>query len=193
MTSIPIGNSLLKKFFFIDRFIQLNSRNSQRSSSLKHSRHESSSNRYYHTSQSHRHTFDTSSTMSQSNENDFDTINKKRKHYHTDNDRHNDHRSSKKHRRSSPSTIYSSHHHRPRSPKHRRRSSSSSRSTRSSDNKQYSPAHEHQNNQHAKLTKGTLGSELDKLRPKTSKNKSASVPDNQSQSDQIQTNDNDVS
>jgi len=120
-------------------------RNSQRSSSSKQY------SRYYNT----RHTFDTSS-----NQVDFEIINKKRKHYHTDNNH-----SSKKHRRASPSTIYSSNHHRSRSSKHRRRSSSSS--TCSSERNHYSISNEFDNNQTGKLTKGTLGSELDKLRPKT--------------------------
>ncbi|CAF0806141.1 unnamed protein product [Rotaria sordida] len=168
-------------------------RNFQRSSSSsKYSRHESTSNRYYHISQQHRHTFD---PTSQSNDIDFDIKNKKRKHYHIDNDRHNNHRSSKKYRRSSPSTIYSSHHH-SRSSKHRRRSSSSPSSSplssRSSDNNQYSPTNDYEHNQHGKLTKGTLGSELDKLRPKTTKNKTIKTSDNQTQNDQINNNDKNI-
>ncbi|CAF3414292.1 unnamed protein product [Rotaria sp. Silwood1] len=176
--------------------ISTDSRNSQRSSSSKYFRHESISNRYYHSSQQHRHTFDTSLTTSQSNDIDIDIKNKKRKQHHIDNDRHSNHHSSKKHRRSSPSTIYSSHHHRSRNSKHRRKSSSSSLSSRSSDNNQYSPTNDYEHNQHGKLTKGTLGSELDKLRPKTTKNKTVTqtktTSDNQTQNDQINNNDKNI-
>ncbi|CAF3877203.1 unnamed protein product [Rotaria sp. Silwood2] len=176
--------------------INTDSRNSQRSSSSKHSRHEPTSSRYYHNAQQHRHTFDAPLTTSQSNDIDFDIINKKRKHDHIDNDRYSNHRSSKKHRRSSPSTIYSSHHYRSGSSKHRRRSSSSSVSSRSSDNNQYSPTNDYGHNQHGKLTKGTLGSELDKLRPKTTKNKTVSQTiatlNNQTQNDQINNNDKNI-
>ncbi|CAF3055352.1 unnamed protein product [Rotaria socialis] len=165
------------------------SRNSQRvsSSSSKHSRHESTSKRRYHNSEQHRHTFDTSFPISQSHDSDFEAINKKRKHHDGDNDRHSNHHSSKKHRRSSPSTIYSSHR-RDRS-KHRRRSSSSS-STRSNENNHYSPSKEYEHGQQGKLTKGTLGSELDKLRPKTRKQKVVSQTITAS-NDQIQINNND--
>lgn len=124
-------------------------RTPQRSSSSKqHSRHEpsSSSNRYHHT----RHT---------SNSNDYESLNKKRKNHHTD-----DYRSSKKHRRLSPSTIYSSHDRRSKDSKHRRRSTSS---TGSSKRNSHSPLNQYENNQTGKLTKGTLGSELDKIRPKS--------------------------
>jgi hypothetical protein len=127
------------------------------SPSKQHSRYESSSNRYYH----NRHTFDTSSK----NQTDSESVNKKRKPHYTD-----DHHSSKKHRRSSPATIYSSHH-RSRNSTHRRRSSSSSLSPRSNEIHQHAPSNQYDSNQTGKLTKGTLGSELDKLRPKTNKNK----------------------
>ena len=103
-----------------------------------------------------------------SNDNDYDSKKNKRKDHSTDYERDNHHRSSKKHRRSSPSTIYSSNRHRSSSKQqqqHRRRSSSSS--SRSSENPSHHSPNDHDEHSNRKLTKGTLGSELDKLRLKT--------------------------
>jgi len=136
-------------------------RTSQRtSSSSKPSRRdESNSNRnrsYYSSSHSQRYS---------SNDNDY-SKKKKRKDQSNDYERDDHyHRSTKKHRRSSPSTNYSSSSRRRDSSKHRRRSSSSSRSTRSSENPSPSDRNE---NSSGKISKGTLGSELNKLRPKSS-------------------------
>lgn len=100
-----------------------------------------------------------------SNEINLDTKSRKRSHYHTDNSNY----SPKRHRRTSPLSSYpmppySSHnyHHHYRRSKYDRKSSSSS--TRSSDRS--SPNENDGNSQHQKSTKGTLASELDKIRPK---------------------------
>ena len=116
-----------------------------------------------------------SPTISQSNEPDFETVSKKRKQHHLD-DRHTNHRLSKKRRPSSPSVIYSFNRHRSRNFKYHRRSSSLS--TRSSDNNQHSPIKEYDQ---TKLMKGTLGSELDKLRPKIDQDKTNTTLESQTQ------------
>jgi hypothetical protein len=155
------------------------SRTSQRgsSSSSKHSRHESNT-RNHSSVQSYRHahsrdtTVDTSSNVVASNETEYESMKKKRKHQPTgghERDNHHE-RSSKKHRRSSPVSTYASH--RRQTSKHRRRSSSSS--TRSSENNSYLSSNDNDDGAHRKATKGTLGSELDKLRPKGNQNKTVS-------------------
>jgi serine/threonine protein kinase len=110
----------------------------------KHHRRRSSSDednsKSRRTTSTHRSSPSRYHHKSSKNESDIQSKNKKRKYHETDN-----YHSSNKHRRSSPTTNYSSYH-RSKNSKHRRRSSS----THST----------------GKLTKGTLGSELDKLRPK---------------------------
>jgi hypothetical protein len=73
-------------------------------------------------------------------------------------------------------SIYPSHHYNHRRSKYHRRSSSSTHSS------EHSSANENDNNQHQRATKGTLASELDKLRPKINKNKTGTT-DIQSQND----------
>ena len=137
------------------------------------SRHSQQSYHYIHS----RDTID--ETLS--NEINFDIKLKKRTHHYTDNSNY----SPKRHRRTSPSlsysaSTYSSHHY--RRSKYRLRSSSSS--THSSEKS--SSNENHNNNQRQRSTKGTLASELDKLRPKINKNKTE-VP-----SDQLLKSDNNV-
>lgn len=150
------------------------------SRSFQRSRHETT-NRTSRSSH-HSHSRDLANEIS-SNDNNFDVKSKKRTHhhYHTDNSNH----SPKRNRRTSPlpsysTSIYSSHynHHQRKSKYHRKSSSSSTRSSeRSSSN---------ENDDNAKCqrsTKGTLASELDKLRPKFNKNKTVTT-NTQSQNEQ---------
>jgi hypothetical protein len=169
----------------IDNESNQHSRNSQRSRHDTTSRTSRTSQQpYYHT-----HSRDTTNETSL-NETNFDIKNKKRKIHYIDNSNY----SPKRHRRSSPLSSYpmsihpSQHYHHHRTSKYHRRSSSSS--THSSD---HSPFNENNNNnQYQRSTKGTLASELDKLRPKINKTKTITT-NIRSQNEQQSKNDINVS
>ncbi|CAF0851221.1 unnamed protein product [Adineta steineri] len=150
---------------------QHNSRNSHRSRHDTTSRSSRNSQPSYH----HVHSRDTTNETTL-NDTNFDMKHKKRKH-HTDNSNY-----SSKRRRPSPSSssypvpLYSSsssshhYHHRRKSKYHRKSSSSSTHSS------EHSSLNENDNNnQYQRSTKGTLASELDKLRPKIDKKKTVTT------------------
>ena len=117
---------------------------------------------------------------SPSNDINFDNKNKKRKRQHPDNSNY----SPKRHHRSSPvssysTSIHSSRNYHRRSKYHRKSSSTSS----------HSSEHSLVNDvdQYQRSTKGTLASELDKIRSKVNKTKTVSTNEQQPK------NDNDVS
>jgi hypothetical protein len=164
------------------------------SRSSQRSRYDTSSRTSRNSQQSRRHSHSRDTTNETSlNETNFDIKNKKRKQHYTDNSNY----SPKRHRHSSPlpsypMSVYPSHHyqqqqHHRRSKYHRRSSSSSTHTS------EHSSSNENDNNnQHQRSTKGTLASELDKLRPKINKNKTVTT-NNQSQNEQETKLHNDVS
>ncbi|CAF1211890.1 unnamed protein product [Rotaria sordida] len=172
-----------------------NNESNQHNRNSQRSRHDNTTNRTSRTSQQtyhHIHSRDPTNETS-TNEINSDMKTKKRTHHHTDNSNY----SPKRHRRTSPlssypMSIYSSHHyhqhhHNYRRSKYHRKSSSSS--TQSSE---HSSSNENDNNnQYQRSTKGTLASELDKIRPKINKNKTLTT-NIQSQSEQQSKPDNDT-
>ncbi|CAF1016361.1 unnamed protein product [Rotaria sp. Silwood1] len=169
-----------------------NNESNQHSRTSQRSRHDNTTNRTSRNSQQtyHTHSRDTTNETS-TNDINFDVKTKKRSHHHTDNSNY----SPKRHRRTSPlssypMSIYSSHpyHHRHyrRSKYHRKSSSSSTHSS------EHSSSNENDNNnQYQRSTKGTLASELDKIRPKVNKNKTLTT-NIQTQSEQQSKPDNDT-
>jgi cyclin-dependent kinase 12/13 len=148
----------------------INNESNQHSRNSQRSRHDTSSR----TSRSSHHTYSRDIT-NQPTSNETNS-NKKRKHHHSDNSNY----SPKRHHRSSPLSSYpmsvhpSRHYHR-RTRYHRKSSSSSTHSSEHSLNNDV--------DQYKRSTKGTLASELDKIRPKVNKTKTVTTNEQSSKND----------
>ncbi|CAF2142333.1 unnamed protein product [Rotaria magnacalcarata] len=151
-----------------------NNASNQHSRSSHRSRHDTINRTSRGSQQSYHHSHDSTYEPS-SNEINADVKSKKRSNYHTDNSNY----SPKRHRRTSPLSsypmpMYSSHsfhqHNYRRSKYHRKSSSSPTHSSDHSSSNENDTSHQNQ-----RSTKGTLASELDKLRPKVNRNKAVTI------------------
>jgi hypothetical protein len=166
MKPINTGTNLFQNHLSIF-FSRLNSRNSQRSRRDTSSRTSRSSH--------HTHSRDINNEPS-SNDTNFDNKNKKRKHHHSDNSNY----SPKRHHRSSPLPSYPMSIH-PSRPYHRRSRYHRKSSTSSTHSSEHSLTNDI--DQYQRSTKGTLASELDKLRPKVNKTKTVTTNEQPSKND----------
>ncbi|CAF3032379.1 unnamed protein product [Rotaria socialis] len=166
-----------------------NNESNKHSRSSHRSRHDAINRTSRGSQQSYHHSHD-STYESSSNEINADVKSKKRSNYYTDNSNY----SPKRHRRTSPLSsypmpMYSSHsfhqHNYRRSKYHRKSSSSPTHSSDHSSSNENDTSHQNQ-----RSTKGTLASELDKLRPKVNKNKAVTI-NTQLHSEQQSKHDND--